>query len=382
VKLSYKYRLYPTKAQAAFLDGQLREACSLYNAALQERIEAWKICRKSINYYDQAHQLKAMRADGCLTLANHGCCHDVLKRVDRAYRAFFARVKRGEKPGFPRYLSARRYDSITFPTYRDGCRLLDNGKLHIQGVGHTRVKRHRPVEGTIKTSTIKREAGRWFVCFVVECDIVTFPPSAEAVGIDVGLTTFAVLSDGSEIETPRFAQKAEAALRRAQRKVSRRPDKRSNRRRKAVQELQRIHAKVRNRRADFIHKASRNIVNRFGLIVVEDLNIKGLAAGMRAKFVRDAAWSLFFFCIAYKAVWAGRVFRKIDPRNTSQVCLCGASVPKTLADRWHLCSCCGLSAPRDHVSSRVILQKGRIDPSRLNAEVVDSNVPREAVGFI
>ena len=107
MRVTFKYRLIPTKTQAAFLSGELREACSLYNAAKQERDDAWKTCHKSINYYDQANQLKAMRADGCLTLANFSCCQDVLRRVDKTYKAFYARLKRGDKPGFPRYRSAR-----------------------------------------------------------------------------------------------------------------------------------------------------------------------------------------------------------------------------------------------------------------------------------
>src|SRR5580700_9131332 len=108
MRAAFKYRLYPTQAQAAFLDGQLREACSLYNAAKQERDDAWKTCHKSIHYYDQANQLKAMRAEGLIGLENFSCCQDVLRRVDKTYRAFYARVKRGDKPGFPRYRSARR----------------------------------------------------------------------------------------------------------------------------------------------------------------------------------------------------------------------------------------------------------------------------------
>src|SRR4051794_6823738 len=168
MRFAYKYRLYPTKAQAEFLTCQLREACDLYNCALQERRDAWKTCRKSINYYDQANQLKAMRADGCLTLANFSCCQDVLRRVDKTYKAFYARCKRGDKPGFPRYRSARRYDSITFPSYGDGCQLLNSGKLRIQGAGQIKVNLHRPLEGSVKTVTVKREAGRWYVIFSVE----------------------------------------------------------------------------------------------------------------------------------------------------------------------------------------------------------------------
>ncbi|MDQ2841949.1 MAG: helix-turn-helix domain-containing protein [Acidobacteriota bacterium] len=126
MRFAFKYRLYPTKAQTEFLSGELREACSLYNAALEERIGAYKTCRKSINYYDQANQLKAMRADGCLTLSNFSCCQNVLRRLDKTFKAFFARCKRGDKPGFPRFKSYRRFDSITFPSYGDGCRLLPN----------------------------------------------------------------------------------------------------------------------------------------------------------------------------------------------------------------------------------------------------------------
>jgi putative transposase len=220
VRLTYKYRLYPTTSQAEFLHSELREACSLYNAAKPERHDAWKTCRKSINYYDQANQLKAMRADGCLTLSNFSCCQDVLRRVDKTYKAFYARVKRGDKPGFPRYRSSRRYDSITFPSYGDGCRLGSN--LRIQGAGEIKIKLHRPVEGKIKTGTIKREAGRWFACFSVEQDAAPLAATDCATGIDVGLNSFAVLADGTEIPNPRYYRKAQAKLRVAQRKVARR----------------------------------------------------------------------------------------------------------------------------------------------------------------
>lgn len=374
MRVTFKYRLMPTKAQDVFLEGELREAASLYNAAKQERDDAWKTCHKSINYYDQANQLKAMRADGCLTLSNFSCCQDVLRRVDKTYKAFFARVKRGEKPGFPRYRSARRYDSITFPSYGDGCRLLDNGKLRVQGAGHIKVKLHRPVEGEIKTVTIKRDAGRWFVCFSVECEPLPLPASNRATGIDVGLNSFAVLADGTEIQNPRHYRNAEARLRCAQRKVARRKNKRSNRRRKAVVLLQRAHVHVGNQRWDFQHKVSRSLVNEYGLIAVEDLNVKGLASGMMAKSVHDAGWSMFVAMLAYKAEDAGRRLVRVDPRGTSQTCLCGQRVPKTLADRWHDCPACGLSAGRDHVSARIILSRAGTLPSGANVEEVVSCV--------
>jgi putative transposase len=155
--------------------------------------------------------------------------------------------------------------------------------------------------------------------------------------------------------------------------------KASHRRRKAVLLLQRVHAHIQNQRADFHHKVSRQIVNGYGTIAVEDLKVKGLAASRLAKSVNDAGWSEFLSKLSYKAEDAGRVFVKVDPRGTSQTCLCGANVPKRLSDRWHHCTACGLSLGRDHVSAMVILQRAWIGLSGANVGVVDSSVAREAV---
>jgi putative transposase len=357
IKKNFKYRLYPTNAQIAALDGQLAEACRLYNAAVQERRDAYRISHKSINYYDQANQLKEIRANGDLALANFSCCQDVLRRVDKTFNAFFNRVKNGQTPGHPRFRPVSRYDSITFPSYGDGCKLLDDGKLRLQGVGAVKVKLHREIEGRIKTATVKREAGKWYAVFSVECEAKPLPTSTEATGIDVGLTAFATLADGTEIENPRYFKNAQATLRRAQRKVARRK-RGSNNRKKAVRELQRAHAHVRNQREDFAHQLSRTLVVLFGLIVIENLNIKGLAAGVLAKSVNDAGWSSFITKLIYKAEEAGRKLVKVNPRGTSQRCVCGAPNPKTLSQRWHHCDSCGLSVPRDHASALEILRLG------------------------
>lgn len=367
IRKTYKYRIYPTKRQIVILDGQLSEACRLYNAALQERRDAWRMNRESLNYYDQSSQLKEIRADGDLDITNFCVCQDVLRRVDKAFRAFFARMRRGAVAGFPRFKSARRFDSITFPSYGNGCRLLDNGKLRLQGIGLLRVKLHRPVDGRIKTVTIKREAGRWYVCFSVECELMPLPDCSASVGIDVGLSAFATLSDGTEIDNPRWYREAQAKLRRVQRKVMRRK-KGSNRRRKTIQVLQRTHAHVRNQRADFHHKISRWLVQHYGLIAVEDLNVKGLATGWLAKAVNDAGWSAFYGKLCAKAEEAARTVVKVNPSGTSQTCVCGAEVRKTLADRWHSCGSCGLSAARDHVSAQVILLRAGIPPSHANVD--------------
>lgn len=357
-KKTFKYRLFPTKKQSEFLSGQLAEAQRLYNAALQERRDAYRIRHKSLNYYDQANQLKAIRAAGDCGLENFSCCQDVLRRVDKTFKAFFRRCKEKKgKAGFPRFKSSDRYNSITFPSYGDGCCLLDNGKLRVQGAGQIKVKLHRAVEGQIRTVSILREAGKYYVCLSCVVEAEPLPPLFNSVGIDVGLTTFAVLSDGTEIDNPRYFKKSEARLAHAQRVLARKK-RGSNSRRKAKKTVQKVHAKIRNQRNDFHHQVSRTIVNSYGTIFVEDLNIKGLASGMLAKSVNDAAWGGFLDKTSYKALNAGRVYREVYAPGTSQECLCGAEVRKELSDRWHHCVACGLSEPRDHVSSKVIKSRG------------------------
>jgi putative transposase len=357
VRKTYKYRLYPTAAQTEALEGQLNEACRLYNAALQERRDAYKRERLSLNYYDQANQLKAIRAEGASALANFSSSQDVLKRVDKTFKAFFGRVKAGLKGGYPRFKSRRRFDSYTFPSWGDGCRLTDADRLYLQGVGHIKVKWHRPTEGRVKTVTVKRQAGNWYACFSVE-DVAEAVPMCHArVGIDVGLTDFATLSTGENIASPRYYRKAQGRLRIAQRRVARRKRGGCNRR-KAVLLLQKAHAHVQNQRADFHHKAARTLVNTYSVIAVEDLNIKGLASGMLAKSVNDAGWSAFINKLTTKAEEAGCLLVQVNPRGTSQTCLCGAEVRKTLAQRWHQCPDCGLLAARDHVSAQLILGLG------------------------
>lgn len=358
MRMTFRYRLYPSKTQASALTGQLREACTMYNAALQERRDAWALAGKSVNYYDQARQLKEIRSEGLTCLANFSCCQDVLRRLDKTFNAYFRRVKNGERAGYPRFKPHQRFSSITFPSYGDGVRLLDSGKLRVQGVGSVKVKLHRPVEGTIKTVCLKREAGKWYACFSVEVAAKPIEASNLAVGVDMGLENFAVLSDGTVIANPRNYRRAQAALRRAQRKVARRK-KGGNGRKKAVRDLQAAHAHVRNQRLDFQHKLARDLVCRYGLIVVEDLNVLGLAKGMLAKSVHDAGWSGFFKKLAYKAESAGRQFVQVDPRGTSQRCSkCGGEVRKALKDRWHRCPACGLSVSRDLNSALEILRLG------------------------
>jgi putative transposase len=340
------------------LDDQLAEACRLYNAALQERRDAWKMGKISITYYQQASQLRDIRAAGNLTLANCASCQAVLRRVDRTFQGFFRRVKAGQKPGYPRFKKMTRFHSYTFPTYGNGCKLRENNKLYIMGVGELKVKLHRPLVGQIKTVTLKKSCGKWDACFsvIVPCPD-PLPATGSATGIDVGLASFAVLSDGTVIKNPRYYQTAQAKLRRVQRKVCRRK-KTSNRRRKAVQHFQRVHRHIKNQRHDFHHQISRKLINQYDLIACEKLNINGLTRGLLAKPIADVGWGSFLAMLSDKAAEAGREMVRVNPYGTSQRCICGSVVPKTLNNRWHHCPCCQLSVPRDQASALEILRLG------------------------
>lgn len=355
IKKTFKFRLYPTKKQVAILDGQLGLCCELYNAALQERRDAYRIAHKSISFRSQSDQLPGIKKERPdVSEVYSQVLQDVLHRVDKSFDGFFRRVKRRQNVGFPRFRSRRRYDSLTYPQLGFH---IEERHLKLSKVGRIKIKLHRPIEGTIKTLTLLRDAGRWYASFSVETEVNPLPESQEAVGIDVGLSAFATLSDGSKIRNPRHYRSVQKKLRIAQRRVARRR-KGSAGRRAAVLILQTAHAHIRNQRSDFQHQVAREIVNNYGFIAVEALNVKGLARGMLAKSVHDVGWSAFISKLASKAEEAARVFVKVDPRGTSQRCVCGAPVPKTLSDRWHLCTSCGLSVDRDHASALEILRLG------------------------
>lgn len=354
---TFKYRIYPTPVQVAALEVQLSEACRLYNAAVAERRGAWRIQRKSITFYEQSRQLKEIRAAGDLGLVNFTTAARVLRRVDRAFRAFFRRVRTGDTPGFPRFRPSARFDSIDCQVGNGAS--ITAARIVVAGVGAVKTKWHRPMAGTAKIVTVKREGRRWFAC--VACDHVpaeALAASSESVGLDVGLASFATLSDGSVLENPRHDEAAQKRMRRAQRALSR-CQRDSRRRRVVAMRLRQQQSKVRRQRADVHHKASRAIVNRYGCIAVEDLSIKGLARTRLARSIRDAAWALFIDKLTYKAESAGRTLVKVNPRGTSQTCLCGARVEKTLSVREHVCTACGLVAPRDLVSAQLIERLGR-----------------------
>lgn len=354
---TFKYRIYPTASQVAALELHLSEACRLYNAALQERRDAWRMQRKSVSFYDQTRQLTEIRSAGDVGIVCAKTGEQVLRRVDRAFRAFFRRVRSGDRPGYPRFKSVHSFDSFT-AVIGNGATIVD-GRVVIRGVGALKAKWHRPLSGKPKAVIARREGRRWFVCILVVGPEVAVAPASElAVGVDLGLTELATLSDGSSVPNDRHAGSAHKIVRRVHRALSR-CHRGSKRRRLVAARLQAKRRAVARRRADAHHKATRAIVSRYGYIAVEDLNIRSLARTRLAKSIHDAAWASFINKLTYKAESAGRVLVKVDPRGTSQACLCGASVPKTLAVREHVCHECGLVAPRDLVSAQLIERLGR-----------------------
>jgi putative transposase len=282
---------------------------------------------------------------------------DTLKRLDKAFAAFFRRVKSGDKAGFPRFRSRSRYNSFTFP--QSGF-AIESGKLKLSKIGKVKIKLHREIEGKIKTCTISQSAtGKWFACLSVECDAQALPASNDNVGIDVGLKQFAVLSNGEAIANPKFFRKAEKQLAKAQKKLSL-EKKGSAERQKRRKIVAHVHERIANRRRDFAHQESRKLVNRFAVIVFEKLNIRGMLKNhCLAKSIADASWSQVVTFTSYKAENAGRRVIQVTPRNTSQMCSrCGARVEKDLRVRIHECPRCGLVLDRDHNSAITILALG------------------------
>jgi putative transposase len=360
--LSYKYRLYPTAQQRRDLGRVLEIHRTLYNDALTERRLAWKRCRTSIRYCNQANQLKAIRAiDEDAAWCNYSSLQQTLRRLDKAFAAFFRRVKAGEKPGYPRYKGKSWWKSVRY-VYGDGLRLRD-GRLYVQHVGLVRLFQHRPIpdDARVKQAVLKRDrVGNWFVILALELpgpDVVA--AHGPAVGIDVGLAFFAALSSGEVIENPRWLRRSEEQLATLQRRRAR-CTKGSCQYRELTRQIRRLHERVANRRRDFQHKVSARIVHQFGFIAVEDLNIKGLARSHVSKSIGDAGWGQFLAFLSYKAEKAGRTFVRVSPNGTSQDCSgCGCRVENTLDVRVHACPHCGLTVDRDVNAALNVLARGR-----------------------
>lgn len=363
MRKTFKFRLFPTDGQRTKLKTTLEGCRRAYNLCLEARRDAYEQEGKTLSLYDTIRMVKDWRANDPVIGAVH--THPIqqtCERVHLAFHAFWRRCKSGENPGYPRFKQEDRYDSFTFTDSTRGFSLRGEATLRISGVGDVRIKKHRPLEGTIKRLTILRDGtGCWFACFSVEVEDKILEPNTDAIGIDVGISAFAVLSDGTRIENPRFLKQDDKRLRKVQRQLSESP-KGSERREKKRRAFGKVWKKVSNRRSDFAHKLSRSIVNVFGIICVEELDIKGMTEeNWRSlnRNIHDVAWRRFRDLLTYKAEEAGRVLISVNPKYTSRMCSsCGEMVLKPLDQRVHSCPHCGQEMDRDLNAAINILRRG------------------------
>ncbi len=359
MRKTYKFRLCPTKHQRTLLGNTLELCRWVYNETLATRKNAWEQEQKSVSRYDTIRMLPVWKEQKPeLSQVYSQALQEVCTRVDLAFEAFFRRVKAGgEKPGYPRFKGYGRYDSFTYP--QTGFTLCENGLL-LSKIGAVKIIQHRPIDGKIKTLNIQRDAvGNWYACFSCEVEPRPLPASEKAVGVDVGLESFATLSNGEKVTNPRFFRKDENKLAKAQRKLSK-AEKGTPERAKRRKAVEHIHQRIANRRKDFAHKLSRQLVNEYGVIALEKLNGKNMLQNhCLAKSISDAAWNQFARYTQYKAENAGRGCVLVDPRNTSKRCSrCGTLVEKDLSVRVHSCPICGLEIDRDENAAINILALG------------------------
>jgi putative transposase len=378
---AFKYRLYPNANQERELGIMLETHRRLYNAALEQRKWMWHDHCVSVCYGGQSAELPDLRASNeWMRKTNHSSCQATLRRLDKAYQRFFERIELGKTPGHPRFKARDQFDSVEFPSYGDGIKLLDS-KLRIQHIGTIKVKLHRPVEGRIKTVSFKREADKWYAVFSCEVAPAKIQPSKlPDAGIDVGLESFLTDSDGVHESNPRYLKAGLPALRVAQRAVDRKTKGGKNRKKASVV-VRNLHARIRNQRREHHYQTADKLVRRFGFIGVERLAVANMVRNRSlARAISDAGWSRFLGILKHKAEKAGASVMEVDPRGTSQECSgCDKTVSKTLKDRWHSCPHCGLSIHRDHNSALVILaraRQARTELAGLNVAAVRARVPR------
>ena len=362
MRKTFQYKAVTSKTTSVNADRCLILCQQLYNLCLEQRIMVYNQRKITLSKYDQDKELPELKeAFPEFKIVGSQVLQDVTDRVSKAFQGFFRRLetKKG-KAGFPRFKSRDRYDSFTL---KQAGWSLEGKYLHIKGIGTFKLRLSRPIEGRIKTITLRRDSrDDWYVSF--SCDDVPareYPePEEERTGIDVNISNYCTDSDpcSEAVENPRFYLKAQKQLRKQQRKVSRRK-KGSNRRKKAVKQVARTHSKVSRQRKDFAHKWSRYYILKYYEIHIENLQIANMMRNHNlAKHIADVSWGMFFEFLSYKAAEAGRILIKVKPHGSSQECsFCHAIVPKTLAMRIHNCPECGLILPRDKNSANIIEER-------------------------
>ncbi|MBL8133297.1 MAG: transposase [Anaerolineae bacterium] len=377
--LTYQYRLYPRRAEAKRLDTLLYQGKLVYNFALEVCKNTYEATGESVKALSLWRYFRDWRNSQpeAERVLNASSVQHLLRRLDKAYAAFFRRIKAGEKAGHPRFKSHDRFNSVEY-TYGDGVKLVQDDRrvlLYVHRIGSLKVKVHRrlPTGAVIKHVVIKRKAGGWYVNLQLEVPTPEFVPNGQPlVAGDVGMLRLLTLSDGTGIDNPRWLRGTLKKLRRAQRRLSRR-QKGSNRRRKARRQVALLHEQVANTRRDFWHKVTTALVNTYGAIALEALNLNFMLRNGRLSLsAHDADLGIFYALLDSKAANAGCTVVCVDPAYTSQICSgCGCLVEKDLRVRDHDCPHCGLTIDRDLNAARNIFKSAfeyaRIGRSGINA---------------
>jgi putative transposase len=353
---TYQFKLYPNASQIKAFDRWLRVCCWVYNQALENRIKAFGRRGKSPTYNEQCAILALWRGRmERLRSVPSEFERDSLRRIDRGFKAFFRRLQSGSKPGFPRFKSHRRYNSLECLATRT---YLRGDKIYVPCLGSIRCRGRLMPEGAQKALRIIRRATGWYAQIILD-DGRKAPaakPVKAAIGVDVGLTSLVALSNGETFDNPHWLKQSTRKLRSLQRRVSRRV-KGSGRRRKAIQALRRRYEMIGDQRRSFCRQISSDLVSRFDLIAVEKLNVAGLSRSRLGKGILDAAWGTLRQQLGFKAEYAGCQLVEVSPTFTSQECpSCGAIKAKSLSERVHRCPC-GCVLDRDVAAAKVILAR-------------------------
>src|SRR5690606_9332058 len=289
----YAYRLYPSRSQEKRLFDTLETCRQFYNDLLAERRDAWANEQRSVSKVEQLRKVKELKATNPYARNIHShVLQVVVADLDRAFQAFFRRVKSGEKPGYPRFKGKNRFSSFGFKEYGNGFK-IDGRRLRLHGIGRIPVRWHRPLPSTPKTVRIIRKADGWYAMFTCEVEPQVLPPTGREVGIDVGVASLVTTSDGEKFANPKWYCAGQKKLRRLQRNLSRKQLGGKNRE-KARQAVARHHLHVSRQRQDALNKIIHKLIQEYDFIAVEDLNIRGMVKNRRlSKSIMDAGWGYF-----------------------------------------------------------------------------------------